>query len=154
MYQEDQLFPTSVLIDFLLKPSMQDGWSYIKDTGDFLKKIKHLAKIPKGVILVTADEVELYPNIPHDLGLQSLRKRLNETGISKLPTEKIITMVEFVLKNSYFEFNKKVCKQISGAATGTKFAPPYASILMDEIETSLMTYFLSGHLVKNNSIYF
>ena len=48
---------------------MQDGWSYIKHTGDFLKKIKHLAKIPEGVILVTADVVELYPNIPHDLGL-------------------------------------------------------------------------------------
>ena len=100
MYQEDELFPTALLMDFLLKPSMQDGWSYIKDTGDFLKKIKHLAKIPKGVILVTADEVELYPNIPHDLGLQSLRKRLNETGICKLPTEKNIAMAEFVLKNS------------------------------------------------------
>ena len=32
-------------------------------------------------------------------------------------------MAEFVLKNNYFEFNEKVCKQISGTA---KFAPPYA----------------------------
>ena len=54
---------------------MQDGSSYVKDTGDFLKKIKHLGTIPEDAILVTADAVGLYPNIPHDL--QSLRKRLN-----------------------------------------------------------------------------
>ena len=28
----------SEYLDFLLKPVMQDGWCYIKDTGDFLKK--------------------------------------------------------------------------------------------------------------------
>ena len=73
----------SEYLDFLLKPAMQDGWSCIKDIGAFLKKIKRLVKIPEGAILVTADVVGLYPNIPHDLGLQSLRKRLNETGICK-----------------------------------------------------------------------
>ena len=26
---------------------MQDGRSYIKDTGDFLKKLKHIGKIPE-----------------------------------------------------------------------------------------------------------
>ena len=55
-----------------------------------------------------------------------------------MPTEEIISMVEFVLKNSYFEFNEKVCQQISGTAIGTKFAPPYACIFMDEMETSLL----------------
>ena len=34
-------------MDFLLKPIMQDGRSYIKDTGDFLKKLKHIGKIPE-----------------------------------------------------------------------------------------------------------
>ena len=26
---------------------MQDDWSYIKDTGDFLRKLKHIGKIPE-----------------------------------------------------------------------------------------------------------
>ena len=114
----------SLYLDFLLKPVMQDGWSYIRDTGDFLKKAKCLGKIPEAAILLTADVVGLYPNIPHDLGLQSLRKKLNETGICKVHTEEIISMTEFVLKNNYFEFNEEVCKQISGTAIGTKFTPP------------------------------
>ena len=79
----------------------------MKDTGDFFKKIKLLGKIPRGAILVIAGVVGLYPNILHNLGLQSLRKRLNETGICKLPTEEIISLEEFVLKNNYVEFNEK-----------------------------------------------
>ena len=126
----------SEYLDFLLNPVMQDGWSYVKDTGDFLKNIKRLGKIPESAILVTADVVGLYPNIPHYLDLQSLRKKLNETGICKVPTEEIISMAEFVLKNNYFEFKEKVCRQISGIAIGTKFAPPYTCIFIDEMETS------------------
>ena len=47
-------------------------------------------------------------------------------------------MTEFVLKNNYFEVNEKVCRQISTAATGTKLAPPYTCIFMDETETSFI----------------
>ena len=47
-------------------------------------------------------------------------------------------MAEFVLKNSYFEFNEKVYKHISGTAIENKFAPPYACIFMDEMETSFL----------------
>ena len=47
-------------------------------------------------------------------------------------------MAESVLKNIYFKVNKKVCKQISGAAIGTKFARPYACIFMEEMGTSFL----------------
>ena len=85
-----------------------------------------------------ADIVGFYPNIPNKLGLKSLRKKLNETGTCKVPTEEIISMAEFVLNNDYFEFNEKVCKQILGTAIGTKFASPYACIFMDEMETKFV----------------
>ena len=47
-------------------------------------------------------------------------------------------MAEFFLINNQFEFNEKACKQISGAAIGTKCAPPYACIFMDERETNFL----------------
>ena len=47
-------------------------------------------------------------------------------------------MAKFVLKNNYFEFNGKVKQQILGTAIGTKFAPPYACIFMDEVEKSFL----------------
>ena len=54
---------------------MKQGESYIKDTGDFLEKLKTVGEIPKETFLVTADVVGLYPSIPHDGGLEVLQKQ-------------------------------------------------------------------------------
>ena len=47
-------------------------------------------------------------------------------------------MAEFVLKNNYFEFNRKVKKQISGTLIGAKFAPPNSCIFMNQTETEFL----------------
>ena len=128
----------SEYLDHILKLATQEIWSYIKDSRDFLKKVKHLEQIPDGAILVTADVVGLYPSIPHKAGLETLRRRLNERGTPEIPTEDMVQMAEFVLKNNFFDFNGQVKRQKSGAAIGTKFAPPYACIFMDEVETEFL----------------
>ena len=56
----------------------------------------------------------------------------------KIAKEDLLKMAEFVLKNSFFEFNSKFKQQISGTAIGTKFAPPYACIFMDKVETEFL----------------
>ena len=38
----------SEFLDFYLKPLMQNGWSYIRDSGDFIDKMKRIEKIPEG----------------------------------------------------------------------------------------------------------
>ena len=73
--------PTEKISEFLdmqLKPIMQKSWSYSKDSGDFIRKIKNLTDIPEGAILVTADVVSSYPSIPHETGLEALKKALDE----------------------------------------------------------------------------
>ena len=130
--------PTEKISEFLdhhLKPLMKQGDSYIKDTGDFLEKLKRAEGIPKREILVTADVVGLYPSIPHDGGLEILRKQDDKFKDKMVPTEDIIKMADFVLKNNLFEFDCKFYQQISGTAIGTKFSPSYACIFMDHIET-------------------
>ena len=52
-----------------------------------------------------------------------------------------VQMAEFVLKNDLSECNGKVKRQKSGTGIGTRFAPPYPCIFMDEIETE----FLKSH---------
>ena len=133
--------PTEKVSEFLdhhLKPVMQKGDSYIKDTGDFLNKIKNINAIPENAILVTADVVGLSPSIPHQAGLEALREALEKRKTHKAPTSKLIKMAEFVLKNNYFQFSDKVYQQISGTAIGTKFAPPYACIFMDQVESKFL----------------
>ena len=54
---------TSGFVDFHWKPVMQNGWSYIRDSNDFIDKIKNLKNLPSNSILVTADIVGFYPSI-------------------------------------------------------------------------------------------
>ena len=55
----------SEYLDYHLKPVMQNGKSYIRDSGHFLEKIKNVNNLPQNAIPVTADVVGLYPNIPN-----------------------------------------------------------------------------------------
>ena len=55
--------------------------------------------------LVIADVVGLYPSIPYKAVLETLRRRLNEREMFEMPTENIVQMAEFILKNNIFEFN-------------------------------------------------
>ena len=117
---------------------MKSGVSYIKDTNDFLFKLKNLGKITENAFLVTADVVVLYPSIPLNEGLEVLRKQLNAFDNKSVPTEDLVKMAEFVLKNNYFEFDSSFKHQISGTTIGTKFAPAYACIFMDYIESEFL----------------
>ena len=58
-----------------------------------------------GAVLVKAYAMSLYPSIPHETGLKTLRKRLNEPAASKISTEDISQMLEYVLKNLNFFLN-------------------------------------------------
>ena len=70
--------------------------------------------------------VGLYPSIPHQAGLSALIEAFENRSVKKIPTENLIKMTEFVLRNNLFEFNNRVFQQMSGTAIGTKFAPPNA----------------------------
>ena len=121
----------SEFVDSHLKGIIQESWSYIKDSNDFIKKTKNLKDIPKDAVLVMVDVVGLYASIPHEAGSKALKEALDKRGNRNIATNDLIRMAEFVLKNSYFEFNGQVKQQISGTAIGTKFAPICACILMD-----------------------
>ena len=129
----------SEFLDSHLKPIMQGGKSYIRDSLDFINKSKTLGTIPDNAILVTADVVGLYPSIPHQDGLNALRTALNTRERIGIPTEDLVSMAKFVLENNYFEFNSEVYHQLSGTAIGTKFAPPYACIFMDHLENEMLS---------------
>ena len=113
---------------------MQSSWSYIKDSGDFLIKIKQIKNVLGNSILVTANVVGLYPSILHQLGLKTLEEALEKGQSKQICTDDLIKLAKFALQNNYFEFNGEVKQQISGTAIGIKFAPPYTCILMDQVE--------------------
>ena len=92
----------SQFLDHHLKPVMQKGLSYIRDSQYFLEKIKTIGSGPENAILVTADVVGLYPNIPHQAGLKALKEALEKRDTKKIRTENLVKLAEFVLNNNIF----------------------------------------------------
>ena len=131
--------PTEKISEFLhfyLQPVVKPLPSVIKDTTDFLCLLKDVGDIPGGAIICSMDVVGLYPHIPHDEGLESLRSVLNDynrnIGIDEeLPGKDLIELAELILKNNYFEFDK-ISHHIMGTAIGTTFAPSFANIFMSK----------------------
>ena len=61
-----------------------------------------------------------YPSIARNEGLKFLKKQFNNFDEKSIPTEDLVKIAEFVLKNY---FNSNVKHQISRTGTGIKFAP-------------------------------
>ena len=128
----------SAFVEHHLKPLAQKVKSYVKDTNGFLRKIANLPPLPEDLIFCTIDVVGLYPNIPHDEGLKAVRNALDSREDKTISTESLLELAECVLKNNIFEHNTKFFKQVPGTAIGTKMAPPYAIIYMDELERGFL----------------
>ena len=90
-------------LGYHFKPVMQNGKLYVRDSGHFLGKIKNISTLPENVILVKADVVGVYLSIPHQAGLSVGKEALENRSVKKIPTESLIKMAEFVLKNNMFE---------------------------------------------------
>ena len=128
----------SEFLDNQLKSVMQEGMSCIKDSNDFIHKLRDPKNIPNDALLVTANVVGLYPSIPHETGLPALKAVLERKKDKKIWTNHLIKMAVFVLQNNYFEFNGELEQQTSGTVIGTKFTPTPASIFIEEIETKFL----------------
>ena len=81
---------------------MKQGGSYIRDTGDFLAKLKAAGEVFKGAILVTEDVVRLYLSILHSQGLDILRKQYKNSPNKNVYTENIVKMADSFLKTTCF----------------------------------------------------
>ena len=126
------------ILDFHLQPLAQVVKSYIKDTNDFLNKLRSLPKLPSNIILCTVDVVGLHPNIPHEEGLSALRKRLDNRMEKYISSDTLCDLAEVVLKNNIFKFGKKTLKQKRGTAIGIEFAPSYSILFMAELEEKIL----------------
>ena len=73
------------ILDYHFKPVMQNGRSYIRDSGHFLEMINNISTLQENSLLVTADVVGLYPSIPHQAGLTALKEALWNRSVKKSP---------------------------------------------------------------------
>ena len=85
--------------------------SYLKDTTHLIHILLGKKLAPED-ILVTTDVKSLYTNIPHTEGIQALNRTLEETDKHPMKKLLICRLANLVLTNNYFEFNKKIYRQV------------------------------------------
>ena len=59
----------------------------------------------------------------------------------QISSDTFIELAEVVLESNIFEFDQKTFKQVRGTAIGTKFAPPYAILLMADLAEKILNAF-------------
>ena len=125
----------SALVDIVLKPLVKSLPSNIKDTKDFLAKLKSLpGPLPPNSLLFTMDVVGLYNNIPHRDGLKACQVALDRRDSCDQPTTSIVNLDNLVLELNAFHSEANFFLQVHGTAVGTHMAPSYANVFMGILE--------------------
>jgi hypothetical protein len=135
--------PASVLVDHLLQEVMRDaGIAHIvKDTKSFINELEHTTLPTREGAFVTADIASLYTNIDTKLGLGLVRIFLQEQKVPRARIDLVMSLLSFVMTNSYLNFRDQIYHQIDGTAMGTACAPTYANIVVYMLEKDLITEF-------------
>lgn len=122
--------PASKFVDHFIKPFVATLPSYIQDSTQVLNKIEEIKNIGS-CVMATMDVESLYSNIVHDEGLKALKHYLGSRPDDLMPpTDFIVQLTEWTLKNNVFLFQDKLYKQEKGTAMGACFAPNYANLFL------------------------
>ena len=130
---------TAKFITIILQNYCGKTSSFVKDSTDFIQKIKHLSVNPEEETLVSFDVSALFTSIPVPVALQVINSKIststNFTNICKIPTEKFIKLLEFTLTKCIFCFNTKFYKQLQGAAMDSPVSPVIANFYVEHFES-------------------
>ncbi|XP_078525914.1 uncharacterized protein LOC144798766 [Lissotriton helveticus] len=124
----------SKYLDNILRPYIPLSPSYIKDTGDIIKKVENLQFNPQKDILVTLDIESLYSNIPQIGAIETTLWFIEEYQIPCC-SNFIRECLTLVLTENCFEFGEQLFLQTKGVSMGASMAPSIANIYMIAFET-------------------
>lgn len=122
-------------IDYYLNPLAHMHSSYVKDTYDFVHKLRTL-RVPAQSFLFSIDVDSLYTNIETERGLLAVQKTFQKSPNKHRPDAEILELLKITLTRNDFQFADKTYLQICGCAMGRKYSPAYADIYMAEWEES------------------
>jgi hypothetical protein len=129
----------SEFLDSFLQPLAAIHPAYIKDSFDFVEKIRNI-EIPQHTLLITADVESMYTNIQHEAGLAAVKSCLDRNpDPNRPPTKTLLELLKLTLTRNDMYFNGEFFLQICGTAMGKKYAPSYANIFMAEWERTVWT---------------
>jgi len=130
----------SDLIDYYIKPISTSHPSYVKDTYDFVSRIRN-RRVEPSWLLVTGDVTALYTNMQINRTIAVTKRALANNPQAKRPDKYLIELLEIALRNNDFIFNEEIFLQIHGTAMGKSFAPSLANLYLVDFDRRATTGF-------------
>ena len=121
----------------ILKPLVGSSPHNIKNTGDFIEHIKCVT-LQANETITSYDVSALFTSVPIDPAIQITQRRLElEQELHSRTTMEVehnISLLEFCLKTTYFQFQGRFYEQISGAAMGSAISLIVDNLFMEDFE--------------------
>ena len=121
----------------ILKPLVGSSPHHIKNTGDFIDHIKHVA-LQGNETITSYDVSALFTSVPIETAINIIQRRLELDqelhSRTTMKVEHITSLLEFCLKTTYFQFQGSFYEQVSGAAMGSPISPIVANLFMEDFE--------------------
>ena len=126
----------------ILRPLIGKSPHHIKNTGDFVQQVRGITLKPTECI-TSYDVSALFTSVPIEPAITIIRKKLElDPGLhtrTTMKVEQIISLLEFCLKTTYFQFQGRYYEQLHGAAMGSPISPIVANLYMEDFETKAIS---------------
>ena len=136
-------YHASVYLDRELQPILKKLRTVCTSSRSIILQMESF-KAPLGSTILCADVTSLYPNIPIDIGITTVRKVLQD--LKCFTTEHLnflMDILHWVLTENYCIFDGTIYHQIKGTAMGTPTAVSYSNIFLYGIESPILLKY--GH---------
>ena len=124
-------------LDYYIKPLSTLHNSYLKDTYDFIGRVKSMV-IQEPSLIFSMDVESLYTNIDTQMGIKAVKTLMDRHPDPSRPDQFILQLLNNSLTRNDFEFNGQHYLQVKGTAMGKRFAPAYANIYMATWEETVL----------------
>ena len=136
-------YHASVYLDRELQPILKKLKTVCTSGRSIILQMESF-KAPPGSTILCADVTSLYPNIPIDIGIATVRRVLQDlkcftTGHLNF----LMDLLHWVLTENYCIFDEVIYHQIKGTAMGTPTAVSYSNIFLYGIEAPILLKY--GH---------
>lgn len=133
-------YHVSEYIDSFIAPLSITHTAYLKDTYDFIGKVKNKT-INQNCLLVTGDVTSLYTNMNLDRILQVVEQAFRDNPDDSRPSKEILQLLDITLKGNDFTFNDNYYLQIQGVPMGKVYAPGIANLYLQYFDYMAMNGF-------------
>ena len=117
-----------------LKPLTTSATSFIKDSEQFVNKLKNI-QLQEGEKIVSFDIVDMYPSLPKQDVIKEVERRiLSDSFQTKCNKETLVRLAKISLEFMSFRIGNKYYEQAEGLFIGSPASPCFAELFIQRVE--------------------